>query len=57
MTSSFPVNNHPDSLGVKCIGIIINYTMKILDGGEKVGQIPKLWDGEAANRICKILLR
>lgn len=34
---------------------IIRETRKILSGQNKKGQIPKFWDGKAAQRICKIV--
>ena len=35
---------------------IITGAMKILNGGEKVGQIPKFWDGGAAKRVISKLI-
>jgi hypothetical protein len=34
---------------------IIEETDKILQGKGKKGQVPKFWDGRAAQRICKIV--
>lgn len=36
---------------------IITHAMEILNGAEKVGHIPKFWDGKAAKRIINILMR
>lgn len=35
---------------------VIAAAKKILDGKTKVGRVPQLWDGRAANRIIEILL-
>ena len=35
---------------------ILEESMRILDGHEKAGSIPKLWDGGAAGRIVDVLL-
>ena len=43
------VGTHPEA--------IISETRKILDGEEKRGQVPKLWDGRTAQRIVDVLER
>ena len=43
------VGTHPEA--------IIAETRKILDGEEKRGQVPELWDGRAAQRIVDVLER
>ncbi|CAD7783118.1 MAG: UDP-N-acetylglucosamine 2-epimerase [Candidatus Methanoperedenaceae archaeon GB50] len=35
---------------------IISKSMDILNGKKKIGRIPKLWDGKAAERIINILI-
>jgi UDP-N-acetylglucosamine 2-epimerase (non-hydrolysing) len=35
--------------------LIIEQSMKIIQGKGKQGQIPEFWDGKAAARICKII--
>lgn len=35
--------------------MIVEHARRILDGEKKQGQIPKFWDGKAAQRICKII--
>ena len=34
---------------------IVSESLKILDKGNKIGKIPELWDGHAADRIVSVL--
>ena len=35
---------------------VIEGSLDVLDGHQKVGRMPRLWDGKAAERIVKIIL-
>ncbi len=38
------------------LSVVENTALDIINGNEKCGNIPELWDGKAAERICSIIV-